>query len=247
MMALGKRKDGDLEAAANASLPYLYSDNFHYYSAAVSTLTALGPISERLVSALIAGCTTDNGAWAVVVLGSYPPAARKAALPTLVRLVEQKAGNAFGRINALRVLAAHVDERSTDVLRVARLALADENLHENQGFAEIMEAVGAMGPAARPLLPDIFEAYRKAPDKPLFPLQRCRKAIAGIDPEGQESMPALMKLLQHKKATTQALALEALAGYGAKAASAQSEIERLAASKERLVRIHAIEALAALR
>jgi HEAT repeat protein len=248
MVALGKRKDGDLKAVANAIFRFLlFSDYIGYHSAAVEALVSLGPVSNELVSALVAATETESGALAVLVLESFPPASRTVALPALLALAERKGADFRGRYGALRVLAAHVDDCRADVLRVARAALADKTLYENQGIAETMEAIGIMGPAAKPLLPDILNAYRNVPEKPTFAPPACRGIIARLDPDGNEAIPVLMELLRHKKAATQALALQALAGYGAKAAETRPEIERLTASKDRFVCLHAMEALAAVR
>jgi HEAT repeat protein len=250
MVALGLRKDGDLRAVAGALLPLMRSKDADLRAAAADALAALGPVSDEVLPALVAAVEEKGGeaaAEAFVVLAALPPADRAAAVPALAKLIEQRTGKAEHRLSALKLLADHADRHWETVLGAARAALADRKLQEGYGLAQIVETLAAMGPAAKPLLPGVFDAYRNLSQKRHHLFFRCEGAIARIDPDGAEAIPVLTELLGHKNAITKALALQALADYGPKAREAIPAVERLAESKDGYVSMHATNALAAIR
>lgn len=248
--ALGNRKDGDRRAVARALAPLLTA-NSELPGKAAGALRTLGPAADEIVPALVdlvAGEDYAASGMAIDVLGAIPPARRVAGVPALVGIVEDPKRSGINRCKALALLAAHADGRPGEILRAARVALTDRDLLAGRGLGQALAAVGKMGPAAKPLLPEVLKAFCDAKERDFFGLREGQSALTLIDPAGKEAIPALAALLAHKKIVTRWLALLALSEFGPKARGAAPAVEQLIAkSKDVFLTDQAEATLGAIR
>jgi HEAT repeat protein len=249
---LGKRKDGDLRAAARTILPLLRDEECDDDSAPVKALGAFGPVIPEIVPALVdllASKDDDRAVKAITILSDFPPAKWEAAIPALVNYVESGVRKyRYTPLEAFALLSKQTKRHADEVFRAAQAALRCRAARDCCGGQEtVLEGLGNMGPRAKPLLPAVFDGFRRAELIVHSGLFKGHDAVARIDPAGNEAIPALIGLLDHKKPMPKVLALQSLAAYGPKARQAIPEIERLAAVKGGLVSLHAGEALAAIR
>jgi HEAT repeat protein len=248
---LGSRKDGDLRAAARTILPLLLDDACDDDSAPVKALGAFGPVIPEIVPALVdllASKVDDRAVKAITILSDFPPAKWEATIPALVNYVESGVKKyRYTPLEAFALLSKQAKRHADDVFRAAQAVSRHRLVHECFGLGIVLEGFGNLGPRAKPLLPAIFDAFRKNELIVYSGLIRGHDAIARIDPAGKEAIPELVEMLGHKRPMPKVLALQALAAYGPKARQAIPEIERLAAEKDRLVSLPAGEALAAIR
>jgi hypothetical protein len=248
--ALGKRKDGDRRAVARAILPLSGGEYPGLGPSVVAALGSMGPAIPEVVPALadaVAGKDGKLASCAISVLGEFPPAERDAAVPALASFAENGKGHDHDRIHALEILCLHADGHREEVLRAARAALADRNFQKNYKLGWVLGALKKIGPRAKPLLPDVFNALRNLSEKVFFyGTEECQEVICGIDPEGKEAIPELIGMLGQKKIMPQWIALFVLSSYGPKAREAAPAVERLTASKDRHVQAQAEQTLDAL-
>jgi hypothetical protein len=249
--ALGKRKDGDRAAVARTILPLLTEEELNLGVAATAALAATGPVIPEVMAVLV-DCITGGDARpadrAIDVLEEFPPPAQEAAVPALAAFVASCERYWVNRLRALAILTGHADGHPETVLRALRAALADrEDLAGYAGLDKVFVSLGRVGPAARPLLPDVFEAIRNSSADTFYPEMDGGSAVSLIDPEGKEAIPELIEILEKGKTESQTIGLIALAAYGPKARKAVHAVERLVGHKHVTVDRLAGQTLAAIR
>jgi HEAT repeat protein len=250
MEALGERKDGDRGAVAAAILPLIRQSEPDLRSVAAHALGSIGPITKELVPALaavVADRKSDSAEYAMSVLTKYPAASRTAAIPALLKLANESKADKQQRIDALQILSEHLNDDTRAIVKTAQLMLADKSLQETYGRHKILQAIGKMGSRAKELLPTVFDAFRSAKESNHYGYYLSNNVVYGLDPEGTESIPVLIGLLDDRKDLTKALALQALRAYGPKAKAAVPAIERLAESKDHNTRTFAEQTLQAIQ
>jgi hypothetical protein len=247
--ALGKRKDGDRAAAARTMLALFPGGDPQLLFWVVAALGEMGPVIPEIAPALVDALAVKDNLLpfkALAVLEEFPPAERLAAVPALARFVEGGAGDNDDRVRALAFLCEHGDGRR-EVLAAARAALADRGLTKDYGIWDVLEALGKLGPRGKPLLPEIWSAFRDAPERRTYGMSEAGKAVARIDPEGAEAIPELIGMLGQKKKLVWALALHSLAAYRSKAREAIPAVELLTKSKDSYTKDLAEQTLQALK
>src|SRR5262249_22303860 len=137
---------------------------------------------------------------AMGALYAFGPAAR-AAVPTLVQILKE--GDPSEGLLAARVLS-RIDPARARPGVPALAQLLDEALDSD----EAADALGAIGPAAREVIPALRKALKHwPPQRRLTAL----KALVRIDPaEAQRNVPALRASLKHRSPAERCYAAAAL-------------------------------------
>jgi hypothetical protein len=229
LTALGRRKDGDLCAVARAILPL---EDSLLTPSPVEALCGIGPVIEEVVPALVRNLAPPAFLMDQKILPAlegYPVAAREAAVPMLVSIVENRKIGYWYHTNrsrglALPVLAGHLDGHGKVVLRAIRVALADREL-QNSEMPATLAAVEKLGPRGKSLLPEIFAAWHRLSTRNRYK-DEVATPISRIDPDGSRAIPKLVKMLDDDK--VKYLALRALVPYGAKVRVPRTRLELLA-------------------
>ena len=128
------------------------------------------------------------------------------------RWVRQSAVRALGRVQSdpdktIPVLIAALDDRVT--LQAAAIALR------------------AFGPAAKPAIPALVNAAQSGEE---YARYHSIEALAKIDPQGPETLAALIRALGDEEESVQSIAVRGLKPFGAKAGAAIPALTRLVRS-----------------
>jgi hypothetical protein len=248
MEALGNRRDGDRVAVAREIVQWVDRADPDLRASASLGLRSLGPVAPDVVTALIAALARAEGESAVhaaLVLESYPPAAREAAVPALAELLADRTLGPRTRLLGLRILGRHADTHEELIVRAATTALWERNPKDGLGLSHILDSLKPLGPRAKPLLPLIFASMRRQSDVHGHGSHGWQ-ALAHIEPGGEKSIPELIDLLNGKNMTSRVLAIEALAAFGSVARGAIPSLELLAKHKNWSINYQARLALDAI-
>ena len=244
--ALLKRRDTDVRMAAIQTLSKLGtraataapalahalgSDaNRYVRSRAARALVAVNPSGEQAVRYLVKALSdghSDVRHAALAGLGELGPRAAGAG-PTLARTLTTD-GDPAVRGAAARALAA-VDPTGKGT--VAHLIGALKNPAQN-GRQALISAIGDLGPRAEAAAPAL--AGILASDADPFTRGAAARALAAVDPTGEQAVPRLLQALKDKHIAVCHAALDALGGYGPRAAAAAPALRGLTAHRDRSI------------
>jgi HEAT repeat protein len=106
-----------------------------------------------------------------------------------------------------------------------------------------VEALGTMGPAARPAVPELAEVLKKDNDAELR--QQAARSLGQIGPAAEsEGVPALSRALRDPEAVVREAAADALSKFGGRAKEAVGSLLARLKDREATVRLAALSALA---
>jgi HEAT repeat protein len=237
---LGKRKDGQRQAA-KAVVPLAGHHETWLRLAALEALGQLGPVTEAVLPTLLE------------VLNEKDPELQKTALEALKEIEPARRGEAVGRVldlleagkidreaqgEAIPLLPPHVDRYGPRVLAAVAATLKGKDWWCRYAATD---AIIAIGPAARPLLPRVLDNLRAGQLHPLV------KVLPVLDPEGEEAIPAAIRWLNDKKSDARVSALQVLMRYGPKAARAAEAVRKCLEDPDKWVRGVAEPALSAIQ
>jgi HEAT repeat protein len=234
--ALAQRKDKQRAAAAQAILPLVGHKEKDIRVHAVRSLGWVGAATPDVVPTLIAALKDKLALIeinAVNALADLPPEQREPALPALFEFLKSLKKDDHLRGTILLMLPGHVGRYRDQVL-----AALGESFKMKVWAAS--EALEQCGPAARPLLPEIFKAIKAGQ---AYGYNCNRDFLVSIDPEGTSTIPELLPMLDERKGQIRCLALQFLASYGPKAKAALPRIKELANDKDYFVRSWAEDTL----
>jgi hypothetical protein len=247
---LGRRKDGDLRAAARAILPLLLDKEWRRHTEPATALHSLGPVTPEILPVLVDLLKSKDSylaSKAVHILDGFPPAAWEAAVPALVDYIESLVREDPPKLKAFSLLCKQAKRHRDEVFRGTRAVFRYRHLYKFDGLGTVLTELEKLGPLAMPVLPDILDAFRSPAQKDVRSPQEGKGALARIDPAGKVAIPELIGMLEGSRGTTKSIALTVLGPYGPKARQAIPAIERLAAGKDQFLAIDAEFALKAIR
>jgi HEAT repeat protein len=239
---LGDRKR-DTEAIPGALVLLARHPEARLRAAAVTALGQLGVGAPQVVSALAEALSdreTDVAEAAAEALGHLAPAQREAALPAALKMLEnlkvqEDVGGAL-----LHLLPEHMERFGPAILERLRLQLQSKNYWL---LDAVETALQEIGPAARPLLPDLLERLRAGDGDMNY-----AGVFVAVEPEGGTTVPALVQLLaKAAKPNVRLFALGALTEYGPKARAAEAVVSGLLKDRSAAVKQYAQAALERIR
>ncbi len=239
--ALGGRRQ-DSKAAAEALLPLARHPDEQLRVAALTALGQLGPVTAGVVPAL-AGALSDRepavAEAAADALGELAPAQREPAIPAVLTRLEDPKLHEDVAHALLYLLPGHVPRFGPAVLGCLRRHLKSTTWWVVDAVETALEEIG---PAARPLLPDLLGQLRAGVNDWNYPL-----LFAAVEPDGATTVPALPGLLRNGKPIVKVNALQVLARYGPKARAAEAAVAGLLKDRSATVKEFAREALESIR
>jgi hypothetical protein len=217
---LGLREDGQRLAAAGAVLPLVRHNHPQLRVAALGALAHLGPVTDAVIPACLEALREKHAATqkaALEALRPVEPGKRAEAVGRVLDLLEggkliDEAGGA-----ALFLLPPHMDRYGPRILAALATAIQGK---EWWCLYPATEAINAIGPAARPVLPRLLEQLHAGQLNPLV------QALLTLDPEGAAAIPAATGWLEDRKANARVSALQVLRCYGPKAAGATEAVRK---------------------
>jgi HEAT repeat protein len=227
---VGLRKDGQALAAARALLPLARHPQPQLRIAALGALGEIGPVTGDVVPALLEALNDKDGGTqraALEALKGVEPAQRAEAVGRVLDLLEAGKVANEARGAAVALLPPHMDRYGPRVLNAVAAALKGKDWWCQYAATD---ALTEMGPAARPLLPQVLENLRAGQLNPLV------NALPALDPEGEEAVPAAARWLEDKKSNVRVSALQVLRHYGPKAARAAEAVRKRLEDRDNWVR-----------
>lgn len=230
LAALGGRKDAQSTRVLKTLLDLAHHADKRIRLQVMQVLTRLGPEVKGVVPALteaVGDADPQVAGVAVGALSHLPPDKREAAIPTLIEWTRNSGEYHYIVSIAAWMLPKHMDRFGDKILDLLGHLLEKKN--------EVLRsaAIGALseiGPPARKLLPQILEQAKLGNASANFV-----DVFANIEPEGTNSIPALIELLKERK-TVRCNALEGLAGYGPRARAAEEAVTKLTKDRDWMVK-----------
>ena len=240
MKIVGARKDLRREAAA-AVLPLAGHHEAALRLAALRALGKIGPVTEEVLPALLAVLNERDTVlqkYALGALAEIEPAGRAEAVGRVLDLLKAGKLPREVRPHALRLLPPHMDRYGPRILALVAAAIKDK--YWAITFAG-GDALTAIGPAARSLLPQVLDHLRSGQN------YRFADIPVALDPEGEETIPVVVRWLDDKQAKVRVMALQVLTRYGARAAGAAEAVRKRLEESDPFVRGWAVSALGAIQ
>jgi HEAT repeat protein len=238
---VGEREDQQRLGAARAVLPLGRHYETSLRLAALEALGRIGPVTGEVVPTLqqvLDEKDTVVVATALEALERIAPAQREEAVGRVLELLEGRKLPDEVSHAAVRLLPPHTGRYGPRVLAALAAALKGKDWRSRYA---VTHALIAIGPPARPILPDVLEHLRKGELHPL------RNVLPVLDPEGEEAIPAAVRWLQDRKKEARVAALQTLLQYGPKAAPATEAVRKCLEDKDRWVHSMAEAALSAIQ
>lgn len=198
--------------------------------ATVLALKQLGVVADEALPALVTlldAPEPELRTEVVRVLGWCAlPRRRSSAVPTLLeRAGRRDAPGAFVE-EVIRMLPPHAKEHGDAVLAFLRDALRRPSDWQRRLAVAALAEIGP--PRAREAVPDLLEALRRGD---AFAFSRTGEPLVLVDPEGTETIPALVRMLRDPDVEVRARAAQALGEYGPKAREAAGVLRKLSARR----------------
>jgi HEAT repeat protein len=238
--ALGGRQDR--KAAAEALLPLARHSEEQLRMAALTALGQLGAVTAEVVPTLAEALSDREPAVAEAAadaLGNLAPEQREPALPAVLKRLEDPKLHEDVAPPLLFLLPAHVKHSGPAVLGCLRAHLKST---EFWAVDAVESALAEIGPAARPLLPDLLGQLRAGPNDWNYP-----HLFAAVEPDGATAVPAVLEMLRNGKPIVKVNALQVLARYGPRARAAEAAVGALLKDRSATVKEFARDALESIR
>lgn len=248
VQALGGRKDKHSPDAATAIIPLVKHKETDVSIPAVIALGKIGTVTKEVLPTLIETVQAkDRGLslLAVQAIAEIPPEDRGPAAETIFEVIKTPKGESEDKVRAaIGCLPGFVKKQEKEVLALLNTQLEHKEKWRREAA---LEACGKIGTSASPLLAEILEAIKKSGTGGgyyyYYYSWRNLAVLTRIDPDGRESIPALLEWLSGKNVGQRTIALRLLGEYGPRAKTAIPLIVPLTEDREYWVKTAAEAAL----